>query len=300
MKNSLLVLSGVLFILSFSACAPRDVDVASEQQRNQFGRKGDVNAAGETGFKLGNYSLAAHLVDRAAEAVQILRWTRDPEARAADRIVAAGSEDAAERRTLWSAESRKEDVTGFDVEEEKIVDSREALLTPSEGPFERWRMKVTAANRWRSRADGTLSLEASQRRHVIRVFEESTGDRVTVEVEGALVLSKGGKTETHPWTQKIEFLAVKTTDGYAIRDLKASMNVASLKRDYALQAASLAVAFDGCLRVGGDATVTSGRKPVTLSFAGDRVAVTAGGSWSTALPECAKRPVIDLYRIVAP
>lgn len=279
--------------LLFAACAPRDVDVASDADRARYSRKPETTATSENGFRLGNYSLAAHLIDRAAEAAQILRWSLQPETRSLK------SETPAERRTLWSMENQL-DAAGFDIEEEKIVDLREALVAPADGPFERWQVKVTQANRWRSRADESLRLETSQRRHLIRISEVPEGYRVDVDVDGGLVLAKNGKSEIHPWVQSVSFLAVKTDDGFELRELRGQMNVASLQRDYAIQADRLAVVFEDCVRVTGDATITSGRRPATLSFQPDRLAVTDGGSWAMDLPACAKRPVIDLFRLIAP
>lgn len=288
-------------MMSITACAPRDVAVVSDADRAKFqGQKtGGGNTAAGTVFKLGNYSLGAHMIERQAEAVQTLRYVLDPALAAREGRSVAAKRDVS-GATMTEALNTKVtshfSVSSFSALDVAVKETAQA----GKDALHAWTLSGLSKSNWLSTEDAALKFELldSNRDLLIEELAQAGQYHLVYQIAGKLDMTKGTATDSFPISQKYDFV-VQRGDGdtYSVLSGTGSLTIVSLAKTFTTaNTKPLSFTWDGCLKIKGETTMTSGR-PVGLVFTD--TAFQVGTTFMIPLEACEKRTTIDLYRLVA-
>lgn len=295
-----------LSMMSITACAPRDVAIVSDADRAKFlGQKnGGANTAAGTVFKLGSYSLGAHMIERQAEAVQTLRWILDPSLASKEgrSVVAKPGNRVDEGSTVTEGLNTKA-TTHFSVSSRSLLDVTAKQL-PQEGKdaLHGWTAAGFAQANWLSTDDAALKFELLDGNRDLQIEELAQIGQYHLVYQVAATLNmenKDGK-DSFPLAQKYDFVvqrgegdsfSIVSGTGSLTITIAGSSKVFTTKNDKALK-----LSWGQCLNIEGQATMTSGR-PVALVFTKDNF--TVGTTFQIPFEVCEKRTTVDLYRLVA-
>jgi hypothetical protein len=296
-----IISTGLLYILvGLSACTPRDVRVSSDGQKTKFeDRKGDDAKKAPNKDEL---LLATHLVERQAEALQILSWVADPasfnkNADATLQVVESGVQN-----NQWtqyfifnSTQQKSQSTTAT------LTGSLQAQVTVSgtaEAP-ELQKIEVSSvgfAIYLQSQKD-SVQVKDDKRQLVVTPAKDAAGEYdIFYTTETHLKVNKAGNSEERTLYPMVLMRARIDWKTKSIELLNSSGSIRNYDR-YMIENISsqdLKITFDSCVKISG-LVKAQGKSTVDLKVGEDAFSVEG---WSSSNAACAERPVVDLNRFL--
>jgi hypothetical protein len=302
------VLSLLIAISFFSSCTPRDVSVASDQDRAQWGRKSEKGGGGKsanTGATKDDMILASHLVERQAEALQMLSWVLDSSNfnKAADpSLKILESENTSNHLTQhFNFTSSKIKYLNYQATLSGSVHARSSWEAGAAGPS-LIELNVTSlgfATFLQVNGGGhTLqAIDMQREMHVSPALGKPGEFDVVYNTVTRLKIVNGGNTDEREIYPQVEMRVHLDTVGKKVDVLSSVGNIRSYDRfmEQNIVSQDLKISFGPCVKIEGTVSVTSGKGPGELKV--DENGFTSD-AWKSAHAACEVRPVLDWRRFL--
>lgn len=298
--RSLLLLS--LFLVS---CAPRDVALVNEDERpqiSQLGRKGkskDKNA-NNSGLFFGHFALSAQLIERQAEALQVLRWALFPQQRgSADLFIQRSGEGTGEVLISVMGRGMKRSYQGYDLNRTEAWQIKMNLLDDGH-KIGTIAAEGTSSHLVTMSQDMAYRVQAQdiEKKILITPLTENTF-RIEYALKNMISAKKANKQDAATVDSQLDIeVKIVNQNEFQVKSTTLRSLVMPGNREYQLTLSEdFRTYFSDCVQVIGRAAMIGNKKNSELVFEDSSIRVSES-KWTSVLAECSNRPLIDFTRLV--
>lgn len=318
MKTSTFLSSVLVFTsLGITSCTPRDVRIADDSVRAKIRNLNPEPAPGQankaTGeFSMGNYALAAFLMERQVEAIELVKLT---------------NQTLAANKTQFNVTPSVKDTNGVVTVSLTSNGVTKEYATPNQGTWKTKATKILKAT-FKEGDIATLELQGADLTSTVRLasnentFMKLQEDTYSLKVSAAenpkdvkiVVQSSGtitGSKEGTPITNSITLQLSLWVDRESLSSEQVLISSVSAELQYPspdkkktftskINGQALSLKADGsCHVLAGKVVGAAGQAKFDVEFEGEMITITnnKGKKWNNGLASCGHRPTVDLSRL---